>query len=335
MKTQTPSTPRTWLRHPALPWAGTLLGGFVGVVDSIYFSTFDVAFTIAGRSVNGGILVGFTATLALCGYMLGRLALARAQAQEDRRTIAEQHDALETSQEALVQQEKLAALGRLVASIAHELRNPLGVIRSAADLLDESTRGGGAEPQQLQRAAELVTEEVDHMNATITSLLAFARPAQLTLSEVQLPALVQRAVELHSRSENPARQLDPTLQDATPAVAGDTQLLTQVMVGLLLNAAEAAGRDGQVQIRAQRHGQTVQVDVADDGPGIDPQDSQRIFEPFFTTKARGTGLGLALAHRIVHAHGGHLEAVQDAGLGPDGRGACLRLHLPVFAGSPA
>lgn len=325
--------PKALLRR--LPFLGAVGGGLLGFFDATYFSSIDLTATIGGRSHNLAVILGFTVTLALFGYVLGRLVVARAQAQEDRRTIAEQHDALARSQQALVQQEKLAALGRLVASIAHELRNPLGVIRSAAGILSEGTSAGQEPSQRLRRAAELVSEEVDHMNATITALLTFARPARLELEEVALDRVFDRACHLAEGRCDRGVEILRRPPDTAATVVGDFNLLTQLLAGLLDNAVEAARSvgGGRVEMRSTQLTEAISIDIADDGPGIPEDQRAHVFEPFYTTKDNGTGLGLALAHRIADAHGGRLEVVDGAGAGPQHRGACLRLRLPLAGGA--
>lgn len=320
------------LRYRLAPTLGLVGGGLLGFVDAIYFSSIDLSTQLAGQQINPVVVLGFTLTLALFGYILGRLVVARAQAQLDRRTIAAQHDALRQSQLALVQQEKLAALGRLVASIAHELRNPLGVIRSASGILQEPTQEGSSDPQllRLRRAAQLVTEEVDHMNTTITALLAFARPTALQRQTVEVHHIIDRALQMTEHQSRPHVHVERPDLDPSSMVVGDPDLLSQLLAGLLDNAyqATATSHQGRIEIRAIPRSDAMHLEVADNGPGIDGEAAQRIFEPFYTTRTSGTGLGLALAHHIADAHGGRLEVVDGAGAGSGRQGACLRLSLP-------
>ena len=323
-----PHTPKPSRLMRLWPLMGFLGGWAIGLVDLVFFHAADIEMRLEGRDVTVMVTLFFGLTFALLGYALGRLAQARARARADHRTIAEQHTALLESQEALVRQEKLAALGRLVASIAHELRNPLGVIRSAAGVLRERSEG---DSQQL-RAAELVTEEVDHLNATITALLAFARPARLELAGVAVERILDRACQLTAaRTEENGVEVASRLADELPEVLGDANLLSQVVAGLVDNAAEAVAETdgGRIELRAAPARDQLCIEVADNGPGIAEDEAARVFEPFYTTKASGTGLGLALAHRIADAHGGSLEVVPGAGVGPGHGGACLRLSLPI------
>jgi signal transduction histidine kinase len=137
--------------------------------------------------------------------------------------------------------------------------------------------------------------------------------------ELAQPALSHLRVEV--RSDSPEER---------PAIWGDPELLTQALLNLLANAAESLQESGGlVQIRLRREGTSVVVEVADDGPGIPRGDAEKVFEPFYTTKPKGSGLGLALASRIVDVHRGKLEVVPGAGAGAGGGGACFRLSLPL------
>jgi two-component system sensor histidine kinase HydH len=161
-------------------------------------------------------------------------------------------------------------------------------------------------------------------------LLTFSRPAELRLQPVMIEQVIDRALqltneEMQRRGIAVARESDNHL----PMVTGDPDLLVQVVFGLLVNAAEAMDQQGQIRIRTMSAPQEVNVEVIDTGPGISSADAERIFEPFFTTKPTGTGLGLPMAARIVRAHGGLIEVVQNQSAGTQGVGARFRVHLPI------
>lgn len=271
----------------------------------------------------------FAATSAALGYVIGRLLRARRREQEDARTIRAQLDALAASQAAVLQHEKLAAIGRLAAGVAHEVRNPLGVIRASAKMVQE----GFAPGEDSHRACQFICEEIDRLNGLITSLLAFARPAQLRLVRVDLDGIIERA--RHLASEELRRRQVRVTQEGPPGlrVEADADLLAQVLLGLLTNAAEAIDKDGAIALRLVPGKDEVRVEVADSGPGLTPEQADRLFEPFFTTKPTGTGLGLAMALRIVQAHRGGLQLVPGRGAGPSGAGACFEIRLPARADS--
>jgi signal transduction histidine kinase len=301
----------------------------MGLGDLALFSALGVEMRIGGHDAVAGVMGLFIVTYAVLGWVIGRLVEARERAAADARTITTQLHALADSQRALMQSEKLAAIGRLAAGVAHEVRNPLGVIRAAASMLEE---GPGLDDDARQ-ACCFIREEIDRLNGLITSLLAFARPTEPRLAPVALGGVIDRALRLagpavERRTIAVVRETPPALPD----VRADPDLLAQVLLGLLLNAAEAVAERGRIVVRAAADRATITIDVADDGPGVAPGHADQVFEPFFTTKASGTGLGLAMALRIAHAHGGTLELAPGRGAGEGGTGACFRLRLPRLHG---
>jgi two-component system sensor histidine kinase HydH len=312
------------LRHAHL--AGLLAGLLLGLADYGLLRLSGVHMTAAGFDVTLAVTSLFAATFGGLGYAIGRLVQSRLRAREDARTIADQLAALSTSQRARLHNEKLAAIGRLAAGVAHEIRNPLGVIRACASLLQEGFREG----DESHRASRFIREEIDRLDGLIAKLLAFARPAPLQLRPVAIGAVVERALGLASE-ELRRRRIEVVSDLAAPAaeLVADPDLVAQVVFGLVTNAAEAIGEGGRLVLRAAGDGNEAHLDVADSGPGVPLGDEERVFEPFFTTKASGTGLGLAMAAGIAQAHGGVLELVRGAGAGPSGSGACFRLRLPL------
>jgi two-component system sensor histidine kinase HydH len=305
---------------------GALAGLAIGASDTALLLLSGVEMTFGGRDATLAVAATFSSSLALLGFLVGRLAQARSRARADATTIQRQLEELERSQRAALQNEKLAALGRVAAGIAHEVRNPLGVIRASASMIQESF----APDDDASRACQFVKDEIDRLNGLITSLLAFARPGEPKVEPVPVDKLVDRALalafeELRRREIAVERALEPSLAE----VAACPNLLSQLLLGLLVNAAEAAGERGRVAVRAFADGADAVLEVADDGPGIPEADASRVFEPFFTTKSTGTGLGLAVAQRIAAGHGGSLEVVQGRGAGAAGAGACLRARLPL------
>ncbi|HEX2483963.1 MAG TPA: ATP-binding protein [Myxococcota bacterium] len=312
---------------------GTAAGLVLGATDTLLLAWSGVEMTFAGRDAS--LLVGatFTSSLAIFGFLAGRLALARARVRADAETIRAQGEALAASQRVAFENEKLAAIGRLAAGIAHEVRNPLGVVRASASLVQEHFHDG----DDAHRACRFIVEETDRLDGLIASLLAFARPNALALRAVPVAQLVSRAEGL-AREALATRGAALVRRDGgalDETVTADSELLAQLVLGLVTNAAEAVAPGGTIELRARCDDGRVAIAVADDGPGVPPADRERVFEPFFTTKERGTGLGLAMADRIARAHGGTLRVVPGAGAGPGGRGACFELSLPRGASHPA
>lgn len=307
-------------RH--LAWIGLAAGVAIGLADYGLFVAMGSPELAPPRPEV--FAAGLAAVFGALGFAVGRLGQARQRARRDADTIKSQIEALERAQRSLVQQEKLAALGRLAAGVAHEVRNPLGVIRASAAMVQESFAPG----EDAHRACRFICEEIDRLNALIAALLAFARPSEPKLGASAIGPVVERALEL-AREAARGREVRLAWEAAPlPEVRADPDLLAQLLLDLVHNAVEAVAPGGRVAVRAAAGDEQVHVEVSDDGPGVEPEQRQAVFEPFVTTKPRGTGLGLAMAQRIAEAHGGSLVYVPGAGLGPGGRGACFRFELP-------
>lgn len=234
-------------------------------------------------------------------------------------------------QEALQQSEKMAALGGLLAGVAHELNNPLSVVVGQATLLME----GSAEPKVVTRA-EKIFKAADRCSRIVKSFLALARRKPPEHKPVAINGLVQAALELlgyQIRTGNIDISVD--LAPDLPDVTGDGDQLTQVITNLVLNATQAMDSwqgPRKLVIRSRVENNHVVLSVADSGPGVPPEIRSRIFEPFFTTKSGkgGTGVGLSLCLNIVASHGGQL-LIEDT----IGGGATFIINLPIAATAAA
>jgi two-component system sensor histidine kinase PilS (NtrC family) len=213
--------------------------------------------------------------------------------------------------------EKLAALGRVAAGLAHEIRNPLAAITGSVELL-AGGRDGGEDNKALMR---IVSEEADRLNELIEKFLMFARPVQPKLVEVDLSHLISNTVKmfLNDADLGQSVQVDAIVEPGIRVVVDPSQI-KQVLWNLCKNAAQAAGDSGKVHVSVTLEkgippdGVAI-LSVTDDGVGIPTEVLAHVFDPFYTTKARGTGLGLSIAHSIVNAHGGTIEADSQPGHG--------------------
>lgn len=316
---------RTRFRGRLALW-GFVVGGVAGLLDTWLLLSLGIDLRVGGHDMAAPVAVYLAFSFAvLCGA-IGWFVDARSRARRDGDTIRQQMRELEAAQQAALRNEKLAAVGGLAAGVAHEVRNPLGVIRASASMVQESF-DPGSEPH---RACDFICDEIDRLNGLITSLLGFARPAEPRLEPVHPEKVIDRALdvcrgELERRNIEVVRQAD----SAVPELVADPDLLVQMLLGLLTNAAEALGQGGCIELRLDADRDSVRLEVADSGPGIPPEEAEQVFEPFYTTKASGTGLGLAMTARIAQTHGGSIRVVPNSGASPDGAGACFRVELPV------
>lgn len=241
--------------------------------------------------------------------------------------------ALDDAHTSLARSERLATVGRLAAGLAHEIGNPLGAISGYVEIA-RARLPAGADPD-LAAAVGRIAEAAARIDRTIRDLLDFARPAPPRLAPLDLAAALATAVRL-ARVQARFRhvEVETRLPPGLPPVLADEHQLGQVLLNLLLNAGDAMRGEGRVVLSAAAApAGEVEIEVADEGPGIAPEHLPRLFDPFFTTKepGEGTGLGLAISHRIVESLGGALTAERGAG-----RGAVFRVRLPAAPpGGPA
>ncbi len=217
--------------------------------------------------------------------------------------------------------ERLAVVGQLAAGVAHEVRNPL----TSAILLLETGRkdptAGGLTADDL----DLIEQELHRIEQTLQTFLAFARPPRLERSTFDLPALVREAVALcRGRFEQAGIAAEVRVPDGDGRLTADREQVRQVLMNLLLNAADAMPTGGRVGVAVSRTAQAVEIAVSDTGPGISADIRPRLFEPFATGKETGTGLGLVVCKRAAEDHGGTIR-----GENPPGGGARFVLTLPV------
>lgn len=223
--------------------------------------------------------------------------------------------------------EKLAAVGTVSAGLAHEIRNPLNAANLQLQLLERRLHKL-SEDEALNNPLQTVRQEISRLGNLVTDFLTFARPQALNFAKLDLHALLQQVLGLVGPVAS-ERGVKLELQGEETWVEGDRARLEQVLLNLVRNALDAvAGQpNARVDVRVGRDGAGGRIVVSDNGPGVDPEIAARIFEPFFTTKEMGTGLGMAIAHKIVELHGGEitLEAAE---------GAAFELTLPPTSPRP-
>jgi signal transduction histidine kinase/putative methionine-R-sulfoxide reductase with GAF domain len=230
---------------------------------------------------------------------------------------------LERSQQRLIQSEKLAATGRLAASIAHEINNPLQAIRNCLELIRDETEEG----EPLDRTyLDVATSELERIRGIIQQMLDLYRPGQERMAPVDLNAAIEGVLAL-MRKQLQSHQIvvEAHLDDAMPQVIGHGDQLRQVFINLILNASEAMPDGGQLILTTGQDCDGFAVaQVIDTGEGIMSEDLTRIADPFFTTKPKGVGLGLTICHEIIERHQGTLDVTSRVG-----HGSTFIIRLPA------
>jgi signal transduction histidine kinase len=235
-------------------------------------------------------------------------------------------------EEQVLRKNKLIELGTVAAGVAHEIRNPLASIRTFAQLLPTQMD----DPEFKNEFSQLVLKDVDRITKVIESMLAFARPGQVTIAEHPAAELVEEAVLLlQSRLKNKRIELTRQFHEQ-PTLRVDRQQILQVLVNLISNACDALPEHGRIRVAigtrfmespgdSEVRQKFAVIEVADNGPGIPAGVRSRLFDPFFTTKKEGTGLGLSISQKICRDHGGVITVASV-----EGKGASFQINLPLI-----
>ena len=237
--------------------------------------------------------------------------------------------------ERMKERDRLAALGQMAAGLAHEIRNPLGAIKGAAQFLqpEAAGQGGGLDPAGTKEFLNIIVEEVNRLNNIVSQFLDYARPYRGEQEPLEVNDVVRKTLHLLGKeSAGKGIEVVPSLVDGLPPVRADAEQLVQVFLNLSLNALQAMPDGGRLFVstairRATRRGAAaafLEVRFRDTGVGIPPGDLRNLFIPFFTTKEKGTGLGLPISQRIIENHGGTIEVRSQPGMG-----ATFTVLLPV------
>ena len=244
------------------------------------------------------------------GISLGSLLILRDKTELNRLKIE------------MEQNKRLAAIGRLAAGVAHEIRNPLSSLKGYAtffkEIFDKSSEN--------YTIADVMIKEVDRLNRVVSELVELAKPVTMSGKPVNIQSLIQESIKLMGyEAEMKNIEIKTDLDPDVPQIYADTDRLKQVLLNLYLNAIQSMKGSGTLGIRLfqNQSDQTVRITVSDTGTGIKKEDLPDIFEPYFTTKLSGTGLGLAIVHNIVKAHKGEINAKSEPG-----KGTCFTIILP-------
>jgi PAS domain S-box-containing protein len=234
-------------------------------------------------------------------------------------------DSIESINTQLQVSERLAALGRITAGVAHEVKNPLNSMRLWLENLKESVP---MEPDSNgAQAVQVLDKEIDRLDAVVKRFLDFTRPMEIRLEATHLPDLLKEVLEIaQPQFQKASVQVAQLLPIDVPEVYVDRALLQQAVLNLVLNAVDAMPEGGQLRVVLSRRGDMAEITVGDTGKGISPENRQKIFQLFFTTRPGGSGIGLASTFRIVQLHNGSIDFTSEVG-----RGTTFRIELPLAA----
>lgn len=242
------------------------------------------------------------------------------------------YENLKKSQNILRRSDRLASLGTLIASLAHEIRNPLVSIKTFTQLLPERID----DDEFRNYFLKVASGEIDRLTSLINELLGFAKPSEPNLKGEDVNAIIDRmevliATEARKKNITITKNYAPNL----PSVFVDAEQIKQVLLNILLNAIQAIEGQGEIWIdtriirltRDDKSEPFLQIEIRDTGIGISPENIDHVFDPFFSTRLEGSGLGLAISHQIVHEHGGFIDLESEVG-----KGTSFRIHFPLKPG---
>jgi signal transduction histidine kinase len=240
---------------------------------------------------------------------------------ESHRKLKEQTDILFQTEEQLRRADRLSALGELSAGMAHEIRNPLGSIKGAVEILKDDYRPDEAKYEFIQ----ILQKETDRLNHIVQEFLGFARPKQPEFQFADLNKAIESVLTLTAQEAKKAgvkvdKRLDPSIGKRSL----DAGLLKQAFLNLILNAIQAMPGGGVLSVESGLRGDAIEVTIGDTGIGISEENRKKLFSPFFTTKKNGTGLGLAITYRIIQNHRGTIDVKSE-----QGKGTMFTVKIPI------
>ncbi len=264
-------------------------------------------------------------TVRILFFFLSAILVNRLATENRLKTVrlSQANKELSEAQAEVRRSERLAALGQLSAGLAHEIRNPLGVISASAEILAKNVED---ENEVAKEVAGFIGAEVNRTNALVTRFLDFARPSKPHREVQQLNPIIERALQTLAdtrKPEDPDVRVEANLGQVPP-FSFDATLIESSVANLLLNAREAMTQGGRLRVESAADDGFARITVSDTGPGIPPEKLEDVFNPFFTTKPHGVGLGLAMVSKFIDSHGGTITVESQPG-----DGARFRILLPL------
>jgi signal transduction histidine kinase len=223
--------------------------------------------------------------------------------------------------ERLARAEKLSSLGEMAAGISHEIRNPLGIIRSSAELLKKKA----AKVDPTNTIPDIIVEESSRLNSIITDFINYAKPRSPNIAPCRVEEVIEKNITfLEAQMNKQGYIIEKRYQNSLPQIMADSNMLYQSFLNILINAMQAMPNGGRILVELSSNDHLLTVHFDDEGKGIPPENLEKIWDPFFTTKDMGTGLGLGIVKNIVESHGGSIQIVNRPV-----RGARVTIELPV------
>jgi two-component system NtrC family sensor kinase len=237
--------------------------------------------------------------------------------------LNKQSTKLRGAQDALVRSERLSAIGQLASSVAHELRNPLGVMKNVVYYFNMLELG--KDNDEVKENLDILATEIENSNKIISDLLEFARIKEPTLRPENINIIIKEV--LNRLEKSPTIEVLTELGDTLPDVEVDALQIQQVFYNIAKNALETMDKGGALKIKTNLKGDFIETLFVDTGSGISKENLVKIFNPFFSTKVKGTGLGLSVCQSLVEGHGGKIEVKSEVG-----KGTTFTVKLPVKRG---
>jgi signal transduction histidine kinase len=272
------------------------------------------------NTYKGWLFIAVTASLFYLELNREYSRVERMNAELEQRVEA-RTDELRAAQEQLVQQEKLAVLGRLAGGVSQELRNPLGIINNSVYFLRMVQPDAD---EKIREYLDIIESEAHNADKIVNDLLDFSSNELVDRESIAVSELVSDALQHFPAPENV--QVTLNLPENLPTIYVDPRQMTQVLGNLVLNACQAMAKGGKLTLSAKKKGKMMAIAVTDTGVGITPENMKKLFEPLFTTKPKGIGLGLAVSKKLVEANAGKIEVQSEPG-----KGSTFTVWLPCYS----
>jgi two-component system sensor histidine kinase HydH len=223
--------------------------------------------------------------------------------------------------ERLAHAERLSSMGEMAAAISHEIRNPLGIIRSSAELLKKKA----AKVDPANTIPDIIVEESTRLNSIITDFINYAKPRSPNIVPCRVEEVIEKNITfLEAQIKKQGYIIEKKYQNSLPEIMADSAMLYQSFLNILINAMQSMPGGGRILVEISSNDHILTVNFDDEGQGIPPENLEKIWDPFFTTKDMGTGLGLGIVKNIIESHGGSIQIVNRPV-----RGARVMIELPV------